>query len=1081
MRPERTVLCFLAALVGSMCLISCDRRGGAGGYTSDLRNLASSVGPVRPSPGRITGGFEYARWQVSASRTAAKAGEAPPWLLPRGRGSLVSGERIRLHAASARPTPEALAADGLRQLIGGRPDPAITRLQDALSNAPAGDGRFDADLAAALLTRGERLGDPADFARALEHAERSIESHAVPAEAHFTRAVALEMFGLYREATEEWEVYLSLDADSPWGAEAGERLAALRSRTVPRPDTSAREELLLAVSASDADAVRRIVANHRQEARELAEEELLTNWAERRASGDRGGADLALAAAREIGEVLASFGGDTMLRDAVAVIDSVSMRPSGRYLELLVEGHRAFGSGLASYSRYDGSQATIRFERASRYLGEARSPFAGWADLHLAICAYQRSEYRSVLQALLKRRVEGSRYHALEGRIQWIIGLTLTSLGRFSDARAAYQEAEASFEEAGERGNTVMIYGLQGEVLAALGDQRAAWTKYVTALRNLDAVSRPRRRHAILDLAADELDRQGLFRASLLLRHRVVLLQKTGGNATDIAHAHVKRSRTLFSLGRIETAWRDLDTAERWLPRITDDEIRDLVATDLWIARARFEAENDPGMAIQRLGRAIAYFHKRDKAFSLTQLYFARAVLHRRAGSAGRAEADLWAAINTLEYQRGEIHDPLARGTYFVRHAAVFSELIDLLSVRPERASDALGVAERLRSRAFLDLVLRPSGAVPNLGAVPAQTPLTAEEIRAALPSDLAVIEYAVMEHATVAWLIQSTGVLMWRWERPRRELDELADRVVEQIRSTTDSGIPESARRLAQEIVQPLLHRLRGRGRLVFVPDGPLLDVPFAALEGSEPGRYLVEEGSVGLAPSASSLVATRAASSVSPIPALMVANPWTEEGLPSLPAAEAEAVEISALYPGSVLAGPKRATREFFLAHAHLAAVIHFSGHAESLAGDPLGSSLRLTPEGPDDDGRLTARQVLDLSLPHTDLVVLSACGTGRSSASVGSGVFTLGSAFLATGVSATVASLWPVEDQPTDRLLVAFHRRFQSSGARDPLDALRCAQLGLLRSSEARLRAPGSWSGFVVLVGVLPAATGPEGGHP
>jgi len=57
--------------------------------------------------------------------------------------------------------------------------------------------------------------------------------------------------------------------------------------------------------------------------------------------------------------------------------------------------------------------------------------------------------------------------------------------------------------------------------------------------------------------------------------------------------------------------------------------------------------------------------------------------------------------------------------------------------------------------------------------------------------------------------------------------------------------------------------------------------------------------------------------------------------------------------------------------------------------------------------------------------------------------------------------VASLWDVEDAATQRLMAAFHRQVAAGG--NPAEALRDAQLELLRSDDRALRRPSAWAAF------------------
>jgi CHAT domain-containing protein len=118
--------------------------------------------------------------------------------------------------------------------------------------------------------------------------------------------------------------------------------------------------------------------------------------------------------------------------------------------------------------------------------------------------------------------------------------------------------------------------------------------------------------------------------------------------------------------------------------------------------------------------------------------------------------------------------------------------------------------------------------------------------------------------------------------------------------------------------------------------------------------------------------------------------------------------------------------------------------------------GKTLR--PEA--EDGLLTAEDVAGLDLLDTELVVLSACDTGRGEVHVGEGVFGLRRAFVLAGAKTLVMSLWKVPDQATRELMVDFYQRILAGTPR--AEALRAAQ----RTLKARpaYAHPRFWGAFI-----------------
>ena len=110
---------------------------------------------------------------------------------------------------------------------------------------------------------------------------------------------------------------------------------------------------------------------------------------------------------------------------------------------------------------------------------------------------------------------------------------------------------------------------------------------------------------------------------------------------------------------------------------------------------------------------------------------------------------------------------------------------------------------------------------------------------------------------------------------------------------------------------------------------------------------------------------------------------------------------------------------------------------------------------------DGVLTALEVLGLSLAGTQLIVLSACETGVGEIHAGEGVYGLRRAFQEAGAKSVVNSLWPVSDEATRRLMTEFYNKmFEGVPARQ---ALKQAQLMLLNSEWSN---PYYWAAFVLV---------------
>jgi CHAT domain-containing protein len=93
------------------------------------------------------------------------------------------------------------------------------------------------------------------------------------------------------------------------------------------------------------------------------------------------------------------------------------------------------------------------------------------------------------------------------------------------------------------------------------------------------------------------------------------------------------------------------------------------------------------------------------------------------------------------------------------------------------------------------------------------------------------------------------------------------------------------------------------------------------------------------------------------------------------------------------------------------------------------------------PNDDGLLTAAEILTMNLRGTELVVLSACSTGQGEVRTGEGVYGMQRALTVAGARSTLLSLWKVDDAATAEFMIRYYKRLKAGEGR--ADALAAVQ--------------------------------------
>jgi CHAT domain-containing protein len=212
-------------------------------------------------------------------------------------------------------------------------------------------------------------------------------------------------------------------------------------------------------------------------------------------------------------------------------------------------------------------------------------------------------------------------------------------------------------------------------------------------------------------------------------------------------------------------------------------------------------------------------------------------------------------------------------------------------------------------------------------------------------------------------------------------------------------------------------------------------------------------------------------------------------KKNVPDLPGAEKEIIELNALLvssakntllltQGHVTEDTIKSLRSpkvlHIATHGYFKETISKTGSEDDIASNPLlNSGLMLLGSGdivdnPDNkyvnqkEGILTAYEAMDLPLDNTDIVVLSACETGRGEVQVGEGVYGLQRAFLIAGAKSIVISLFKVNDEVTQKLMLSFYQKWIKTG--DKRQAFTDAK----KEIKQQYKEPIYWGAFLMIEG-------------
>jgi len=385
----------------------------------------------------------------------------------------------------------------------------------------------------------------------------------------------------------------------------------------------------------------------------------------------------------------------------------------------------------------------------------------------------------------------------------------------------------------------------------------------------------------------------------------------------------------------------------------------------------------------------------------------------------------------------------------------------------PGAPARVLEVVDAAHARALREALA--GGAEPPAHPLPGM--LDPARLRRHLRPDETVIEYLLGEEASIRVRLDGRGIRVTLLPS-RARIEELVvawrealARPVERWEARADPrGDLRAHLAAGRELAGLLLpaDAARTDGTLWVVPDGALHLLPFSTLPvstGDAETRFLGQVRPVAVVPAAALLPVGPSPPAAGPVIVAADARAVPALRLPALRHAEEEASAVASAWhevPVVRLRDPVAIRRVLTGEGPPGARLLHLVAHAILRGGQPR---IILATPGTGTPLVVDAGQVArGGNVPP--LVILSACRTGEGEPVGGEGLLGLVRSLTLAGARTVVASLWPVDDRATSRLMGDFHRALVAGLPAER--ALHMAQDALSREGDAH---PFAWGAFVV----------------
>lgn len=1050
-----------------------------------LASLRATWSDSRPLEARVTGGFSYLPY--STTRGQNGTGTVNQNLLLAAKAELA-------REVGTKPTVEAHHALGRLHLLEGDFDKARAELEAALSQAPENPA-LHVDLAALYYERGLLEQSPLLLTQAAEYCTTATRLAPQLPEAWFNLALCQEQRLLLAESRAAWEKYLELDRSSKWADEARAHLEKLRERTSrvgsPADSSALPDKLLAAARAEDETPLRALLTEHFTEAVGLACGRWLDEYLKARDGPERAAAEPLQRLLQRIARFAAEEKNDLYLTDLLHFLtqaDSVTIKKVQETRSQLRQAEQQHNQG-----DYDGALALYeKAHEAAEQNGDVCHSETARCGLARIFSPHLETPARRALRERLVAETARRQHRQLQARALLALANSYDLAQLISKTLLVSTQAYEIADRLSDFDTAINSLRYVGGAYSRLGNSEAAISKNFAALELLfKGRVTPLRACQFYSQLAEAFARGA--QPAQALAYQLEAWQYCDSNIPAIFSATARGRTGLYyaQTGRHEEAVRLINDAVARAEKYSDAAVRDLLLTDLYLSlgylhlqQAQYDGATQAFLNAQ--GVVASAKHPR----YLSAIHEGLAICYREKGQIEAAEIELQKSLHLAERARGNINESRGRSAFLSARLSVYRAMIDFQYSAKGLFDSAYYYAELSRSRELLDALsenaefrCQPSStALECPGSV---KPLKLQQVQRALPREAQLLEYAVTERGLLIWVVTAEQAVPTKVAITPAQLQQTVAAYLAELYAHRDlAATNRQAAALYQWLIAPVASLLDKKRTLVLIPDGVLCALPFAALVDPATGRYLLADYTLITSPSASVLVRTlnlgRAKRKARYDALLVLSNPKLDyqlyRTLRSLPHSEREAEQMKALYPSGLHLSRQAANKQALLAHIDDYDLVHLATHSVINEQNPLLSTIVLAAPEPTaaapaeinaaySAGGLSAHEIFGLRLKRTRLVILSSCRSGlMMQTGHNNGIGSLAHAFFSAQVPTVIGSLWEVDDESTAELMTAFHE-FHRVGRQSFSQALRQAQLEILRRADGRWQHPFYWAAFTL----------------
>ena len=633
--------------------------------------------------------------------------------------------------------------------------------------------------------------------------------------------------------------------------------------------------------------------------------------------------------------------------------------------------------------------------------------YCSLGDFRKAIKYYERS--LKTAKEIEDRTGESSCYGNL--------GNTYFRLGDFRKAIDYYRRSLKIAKDIEDRDVELSCYGNLGAVYSSLGDFKKAIKYYERSLKMAKEIEDRTGESSCYGNLGNTYFRLGDFRKAIEYYKRSLRIIKKTGNKDTERHVNLNLGLTYYSRN----------------PQLAFNYLKRSIELSETIGKGLIEEEHKIGFyglaanAYQSIIPLCLKLDKDEEAFHYTERSKSKTFLDMLAATYVKPSNNL-----------------IERDTLLQDEERCLERIRELQMSYLYKSVSPIELGEVDRIRENLNEIYNEMEKVdPEYVFMRQARTLSLDKIEEMLSSEkrnIVIVEYFITKDKLFIFVVSKNGLHVEPVLISEEKLFKYINAYWKEV-ITFYGAIGDTWLELSNYLIEPISEYLVKSDLIYFIPYGALHYIPIHALKLG--GELLIKSYPICYSPAVSIIQFCK--------------NKGSDklEGCASFGIVfEDEAEEVARLFNTNPYLG-ETANKKNVIECTNKD-IIHLSCHGYFDNLDPLSSGVLLHNEEV-----LTAREIFNMKI-NAELVTLSACQTGINKRKPGDELIGLTRAFLYAGTPSVVVSLWSVDAQSTQELMLEFYKLLKKG--RDKATALQEAQKKIMQKEE--YSHPYYWAPFILV---------------